>query len=471
MAGGGGTAPTPPTVGQQLSSAINTLSSQGGQLVSAEQSVDPALNQLNINNQLQSNQALSSYYFNQQVPQAEQAYLTNQGTNAEGMAKIINSSATADLTQGMWDRTMGVSQLQSAAQPLVNAGLDKTLTGIAGSQLANTRGSSFTNTNNYVMSQLGTQSPEQMRAEGLGGFGSIASVLGLNSQSSLLGQMQGSAQRALAQPLSSTTQGLQSLANSQLALGGHTTQQEQDLVAQASRAADSARGVFHSSASNANELLNEDQFSQQRLQQREGFATNVSQEVNAENQTAQNFAANTQSAVLANKAQNQSFLQSQEANQNSLANLAQIAQQAKTSNAIGMSQLDEQLSQQNLVNAANTQGNALSQQYNRQALGIQQLQYLAGIGANQAQSVYGTVTGGSVSQNYATGVQGVNAIQANTSPGVMNSLNLFGASQNASNQAFAAQQANYQSGQNASQATTGAAIGAGGAIAGGLIAL
>jgi hypothetical protein len=62
------------------------------------------------------------------------------------------------------------------------------------------------------------------------------------------------------------------LAQSQLALGGTLSPQELNMVDQQTAATFSQNGLFNSNPAAATDLLNRDQYSQQRLAQREGFA-------------------------------------------------------------------------------------------------------------------------------------------------------------------------------------------------------
>lgn len=443
MGGGGGSAPTPPTVGQQLNSAVGAYQSlnswqpagspnqvgqnlngnvpAGNSLLNVEQNLDKSMSSSNSSNITTELGGLSNFYFNNELPQAESSFQTQQSSQNQFTAGQF-SSQLPGMASSIYNSTPGVASLTTAAKQFEGTSLDSVLGGVAQGAAANGRSDTFNNTDAYVQGQVGKTSGTQAA---------------LNY----------SAGGQLMNPTNAATTENVNVAAQQLSLGSSLSQEQMDMAAQTSRAADSARGVFHSDGSAANEVLTTDQYGQQLLQQREAAATQAGAEANSEQNTANTFATN-------------------------VGNLAQTETQNKTANAMNMASLDASITQANQGAATNAENSALSQQTAKQSIGVQSLQYLTGIGAQSSNEAVQTLTTPNQSTGYAAGGNSLSGVSPDVTPGFFNSLNLFGASQNASNQAFAAQQANYQSAQSAQTAQTGAAIGAGASIvAGGLIAL
>lgn len=440
---GGSSQPTPPTVGQQLGSAINTLSSQGGQMVNAEASIDPRMTSINDADTAQQISQLSPVYFNE--------------ANAANDAAAIQLTTTGhEDAQTLYNNNPGpLNQIQSTANRMTSTGVDPTLSGLEQLSASNPLASGVQNTSNYVQGQLGTTSP-------LSALTSMSAAMQIaHPQNATTEQAAASsAQQTALDGTNMVSRATQANAVNQLALGSSLSQQQIDLAAQTSRAADSARGVFHSDGSAANEVLNTDAYGQQLLQQREGNANTVSSELNSEQNTANTMAINTGTLESQNQSVANNMLQTADS-------LAQQEQQQKTGNAISMSGVMQGALQSNISQAVNTQGMGLSNQFNYQNLGVQQLQYLAGIGQQDATAAGNLVTG-----SPAAGVNALTGVTPNTAPSAMNSLNLFGAAQNSSNQAFSANEANAQQQQQQQTAMVGGGIAAGASIAAaGLIAL
>ena len=92
---GGSSTPTPPTVGEQLSGAINTLSSQGGQLATAEGQIDPQMTQINDADTIQQISQLAPQYFSE-AGQAQAQYEGNQSQfSAYNAGQMATSGAAA----------------------------------------------------------------------------------------------------------------------------------------------------------------------------------------------------------------------------------------------------------------------------------------------------------------------------------------------------------------------------------------
>lgn len=503
MGGGGGGAPSAPTVGKQLDTAVGAYQSLnswqpdavpgqpgtsgtgvgypglggeipgGGSLLGVEQNLDRSMSLSNTGNITNEIGGLSNYYFNNQLPAAEQAYQTQQTSQNQFMAGQY-SSMLPGITSSIYNSTPGVQALTGAANQFTNAGVNSTLSGLEGTAQANSRSGTFNNTNNFVQNQLGTTSGTQaaLNDAALGESQSASKQLANNGTNMPSTVQSLSAMYQAVNPNNPLSQALQSSAMQQLSLGSGLTQQQMDMAAQTSRAADSARGVFHSDGSAANEVLATDQYGQQLLQQREGYAGNVANQLNQNQQTAN--AAIGAAAAQAGTNQQIAWQGAQTANTfaTNVGQLAQTEAQNKTSNAVNMANLDASITQNNQQSAIGAQEGALANQFSQQQLGVQQLQYLTGVGSLASNQAVQTLSTNNPSQSYASGGSSLAGVTPDVTPDFFNSLNLFGASQNASNQAFAAQQANYQSQQSQNTALVGAGIGAGASIAaGGLIAL
>lgn len=101
---------------------------------------------------------------------------------------------------------------------------------------------------------------------------------------------------------------LQNSAMYQLSLGGSTTPEEQRDATQAADAGWSARGLINSNPAVAAEVLNRDALSNQRLQQREGFAQNAQQLGLAEDTANRQFGVSVQGANEASTGNFRNFL-------------------------------------------------------------------------------------------------------------------------------------------------------------------
>lgn len=455
---GGSSQPTPPTVGEQLSGAINTLSNQGGQLATAEGKIDPQMTQINDADTIQQISQLTPQYFSE-ASQAQGQYEGNQSQFSAYNAQQLNTSGTVD-TAILNNNNYGIQPLRSAANNFLGTGVDPTLSGLEQFSASNPTAAGVNSTNNFVQGQLGTTSPLQ----GLTSLSAAMQIANPQNQATKIAAASSAQQTAL-DGTNMVSRATQANAVNQLALGSGLSQQQIDLAAQTSRAADSARGVFHSGGSAASEVLNTDQYGQQLLQQREGNANTVASELNSEQGTANTMAINTGTLESQNQSVANNMLQTADS-------LAQQEQQQKTGNAVSMSGLMQGALQSNIGQAVNTQATGLSNQFNYQNAGINQLSTLAGIGEQNSLSGAQLSLTPNPAFGGATQANSLTQIAPNTAPSVMNSLNLFGASQQSSNQAFGAQEANAQQQQQAQTAMVGGGIAAGASIAAaGLIAL
>lgn len=130
----------------------------------------------------------------------------------------------------------------------------------------------------------------------------LGSLFGLQGNQTIQG-INSAAQRGLQ---GSTTGDLQNMAQQQLALGSSLSPQQLRAAQQASRAADSARGLAMGPNSVQNEILMQDQYGQQLLRQRQGFALAANPQIMANSAYLMDTGANYASGRNSNN-----FIQNQ----------------------------------------------------------------------------------------------------------------------------------------------------------------
>ena len=417
----GSSAPAAPNVANELSDSISALNSNSGGLVSAEQSIAPQLSQLSAQNNINTANTLASSYFgstgidNMAEVQGESmgnSYLANQTGQLNSYLNPISSALN--------NSNPYATPLQSVANQYVGAGENPVMSSLTNLQA---------NFGSSINPQLNDLSASSMLGQGAlsGGMASSAVLPGNQGPGSL----------------SAGTQQLVDTTSQQLSLGGNISPEEQDMVSQASRAADSARGIFNSNASASNELLNLDQYSQARLAARESAAGSAQGIANTQ---LQNNVTNQQAALTG---------------ASSIFNTGnQTALQAITSGGA--------LNLQGLAQASSTQQAGLSQQFNYNNSGLNQLAYLASLGQTNSSSALNFINGSTTtgSQMGLGLLSGMNNVQANPNPTVFNSLGLFPAATDSANTAYNGQFASQEQNAQGNNEMMGAGIAAGATIIG-----
>jgi hypothetical protein len=306
-------------------------------------------------------------------------------------------------------------------------------------------------------------------------LGQYQNTLLQNARSDIFNATKGNVLGALGN-LDPLTQQLQTTAQQQLALGGGMSSQMQADVAQQERAAFQARGMLQSTGSIGAEVMGTQQAQQALLQQREQFAGAVSPIVQQEQQqrtanalglTATDIQATQANYGLAGQlaqwagglgqsgAQIQAGLQGQIGSnlQNAIAAQSGLQGQALSAYQTGIGQ------------ASGLQQSILQEQLAQQGLGANIGQYITGAQQNAAMGIIGAPTAAAGLMQQATGMNAYGT----GGPGIFQGLGVFPAT--VQNQAMGynanmyAQAANAQS----QGSATGAMIGAGGAIVGGLV--
>ena len=343
-------------------------------------------------------------------------------SNAYGMGSSLVSGASAGLAG------IGQQQVQGGASAL------SSLSGIGGQQAAAGMAGAG------VLGSLGGQ----MTAEGSSVnpfMSAIAGIMGTNPQSATTQQTNQYVGNQLGQ-LSPDVANNINVTQQQLALGGNISQQEQDMVSQASRSADSARGIFDSNASVSNELLNLDQYSQQRLMARENQANAASSQGMTQ---IQNEAGNamTMSGINQQSLFNMLSGSANVANQGLQTQLSQQEAGANTANA-GVNAMLSGLSGQagttaqgygsllsGLAGASGTGGQVLGAGSSAMGQGLNQLAQLLSLGGSASQNSMNTIqqglyNGPGVGSNLMSGsLSSMYGGTANPTPTLFNSMNLF----------------------------------------------
>jgi len=474
--------PKAPDTGQEYAGAIKAYLANAPALYKEEAQYQPMYNLLNQQQNQANISAYAQQYFSM-LPEAETIADRAQINASATMLQNLRQFGPA-ATQAALSSNPVYGQLQGLANQQLGAGPNQTLQGILGqvqgalpqqvqqfSDLASQTGQDVTGVNQALQGLAQKAGAETSAAD----LARIRDQVVANTRTA---DWQTTGRTIMGQvgQLDPLTQQLKDTASSQLALGGQISQQEAQDVAQQARAAFSARGMMQSNPSVAAEFLNRDVYQQQRLQQREAFASGVSQLADTQ---AQERLANAMGFTQAD-------LQATMANQQAAAqmtqgiaglNQAQIAAQSGLQQAIagnlaqarqtqaGLLQQATGTFQSGMQQAAGLQGSILDELYRQQAAGQAGLQYLGGVGSSYLSGVLGAQD-----QSANLPMVGFNANQYGTggpdlfqSSGVLSLMN-----QNQMAQMNATSQANMVNAQSRG-ASQGAMIGAGASIAGALI--
>src|SRR5215510_1089420 len=480
MGGGAPRVPTPkaPDTAKEYAASLGAYVANAPKLYAEESTYQPLYNQLEQQMNLGNIQAYGQQYLNM-IPQAQQ--VANQAQGAAGQATL----GTMGIVQAGLGRVEAsnpiYNQLQQVAAGQLAAAPNQTLQGILSNiqqqlpgqvqslqDLARQTGQDVTGVNQALQGLYEKAGTETSAAD----LARIRDQVAANTRTA---DWQTTGKTIMSQlgQLDPLTQQLKDTASSQLALGGQISQQEAQDFAQQARAAFSARGMMQSNPSVAAELLNRDVYQQQRLHQRETFASGVSQ---LADQQAQERMANAMGWTQAD-------LQATMANQQAAAqmtqgiaglNQAQIAAQSGLQQAIagnlaqarqtqaGLLQQATGAFQTGMQQAAGLQGSILDELYRQQAAGTSGLQYLGGVGQSYMNSILGTpVQGPNLAQlGYGANVYGTGGPDLFQSSGVLSLMN-----QNQMAQMNATAQANMVNAQSRGNAQ-GAMIGAGASLLG-----
>lgn len=478
-------APQAPDAGQEYNQAIQAYVSNAPALYKEEAAYQPQYNALQQSLMQQNirgytgaiEQAMPGMQraLNQTQQQASQGALTNyQQFAGQTSAAALQASPELRALQGYGQQQLGATQ-----DPVLQSLLGQVQQQTPGqveqmNQLAAQAGRMFQPTNaalQNISGQVGAATQPSVQA-----MQDLARKAGADPRSPIFQQ---TAQHVMGQlgNLDPLTQQLQQTAQEQLALGGNISQQEAQDAAQQARAAFSQRGMLGSSGSISAEVLQRSMYQQQRLGQREQFASGVSGLVQQEQQqrtanamglTQADIGATQANQQLAGQlyqgaagvgqtgAQIQGGLQQQIA-----ANLGQglQLQGGFTQQAIGNLQTGQQM-------AAGLQGSILDQLYRQQQAGATALQNVYGAQQGTLAGVLGAPAGGSqYASQIGMGVPGFGT----GSPSLFQSSGLLSlVNQNKMAQMNATSAANQMNAQSAGSAQ-GATMGAIGSIAGAAI--
>jgi hypothetical protein len=419
-------APAAPNTAQEYAQSQQTYIQNAPQLYQEESQYQPLYNQMNT---AMNTQNLNTYaaLYQSQLPgltqSADQANTQAMASQAQNLSMF-----GPGVTQSMFASNPAFGQLQSAANRQLQQGQtpDQTLSGILSQVQGAIPGQvqAYQNLGSQVgMNTAQTNQQFQALSDKVGADTTAADLTQIRNQvaadprSAIFNQTAGQVMGQLGQVDPLTAQ-LQQQASQQLALGGKLSAQEAQDVDQQSRAAFSARGMLNSGASMGAELLNRDQYSQQRMQQQQQFASGVSaladqqqqeRTTNALGLTATDIAATQNNMQMAGSMTqaisgiNQGNVSLQSGLQGQIAsNLAQSTQQQAA--LIQGAQSAFSAGQQQ---AAGLQGSILDQQYRQQQAGTTNLQYLTGMSqATLSQLLSGQGGGGAASQQIAGMAQG-----------------------------------------------------------------
>jgi hypothetical protein len=482
--GGGPTvqAPQAPDPGQEYQSSINAYTKNAPQLYQEESQYQPLYNQMqqqiqgsNINyyasaleGQLPGAQSALQNTQNMAIQNAMQQYTNNVGSINQ--AVMANNPALQQI-QSIAQQQQGATTPDQTLQGLLNQSQQQTGAGVQQLQGLASQAGQMYNQQNAQLQGL-TDQAGQYTGQGVGDLRGIAGQAAANTRSDIFNQTKGVVMGQLGN-LDPVTQNLSDLAQQQLSLGGQVSQQGLQDADQAARAAYSARGMLNSSGSIASEVLNRDQVQQARLQQREQFGMGVGQMVNAETQartgnalalTQTDINATQQNQALAGQMYQaagqlgQSGTQLQGSLQGQIAsNIGNAAQQqaALAQAAIGTQQAGT-------AQAQSLQGGILDQIYRNQQAASGNQQYLYGAQSGAQGSILGTQAGGA---NLLGSIMGDVPQMGTGSPNLFQGSGLLQlTSQNQMAQMNATASANQMNAQSQGNAK-GAMIGAGAAIA------
>lgn len=386
-----------------------------------------------------------------------------------------------------------LQQLAQYGQAQLGAGQDPVLRGILGqiqqqapgqqqqlTDLAARAGRMFDPTNRTLQAisgQVGAGTGQAVQS-----LQNIAAQAAANQRTPMFQQTAANVMGQLGN-LDPLTQQLSTMAQGELALGGNISAQEAQDVAQQARAAFSARGMMGQSGSIAAEVLQRSMYQQQRLAQRQQFASGVSGLVQQETQQrTANAMGLTQADIAATQANQQLAGQLYQAGagvgqagaqiQGSLqgqiaSNLAQASQQqgALTQQAIQNAQANQQLQ-------AGLQGSILDQLYRQQSAGAGALQSVYGAQQNAIGAIVGAPpSGAQLASQVGMGVPGFGTGSPNLFQG-SGLLSLVNQNRMAQmNATAAANQMNAQSAGAAQGATMGMIGTVGSALIGGVALL
>jgi hypothetical protein len=443
-------------------------------LYAEESQYQPMYNQLQTGMSLSNvNQYMAQAPFNEMTAGGLQGYA--RGSQVQNMQTLGGQAAQAALAAAPYS-----GQIGQFSQAQLGAGFDPTLQGLLGQtqaaipgqvagfqQLSGQLGAGLSPVNNQLsaLSQQAGTDPSGAQAY----LTNLRNQAGADPRSAMFQQLSGNVMGALGTTTPLLGQ-LQNLAQSQVALGSRASPEQINEATQQARAAYSARGLAQSNPAVAAEILNRDQYGQQLLAQREQFGAGI---YGMSAQASQQQVANAMGL-------NQMDIGATQFNQQMASNLglaipglqqAQIQQQAGLQGQIAQNLMagnQQQAALQQYANqaqmggyqqAAGLQQALLGQQQGQQAMGLQGMQYLGGIGQQgmadmlgaQSQS-YQPMMSGALNQPF----QGPQLFQ---SSGL---LNLMAQNQMAGyNQQSQANMVNAQS----KGAASGAMIGAGAGIA------
>jgi hypothetical protein len=484
MGGGAPTvqAPKAPDTAQEYRSSLQTYINQSPQLYKEESTYQPLYNQMQQGIQ-GSNISYYAKAIENELPAAQSAL---QGTQNQAIQNAITQYAnnvggintTVMANNPALQQIQSIAQQQQAAttpdqtlQALLGQSQQQTAAGMQQLQGLSSQAGRMYDPTNRQLQGLSDQAG-QYTGQGVSDLRGIAAQAGADTRSDIFKQTQGEVMGQLGK-LDPVTQQLSDLAQQQLSLGGQVSQQGLQDADQAARAAYSARGMLNSSGSIASEVLNRDQVQQARLQQREQFGMGVGGMVAAETQartanalglTQTDIAATQQNQALAGQmyqaagqlgqagTQLQGGLQGQIA-----ANIGSASQQqgALAQAAIGVGQTGT-AQQQSL------QGGILDQIYRNQQAASGNQQYLYGALSGAQGALLGAQSGGA---NLLSSIMGNVSQMGTGSPNLFQGSGLLQlTSQNQMAQMNANASANQMNAQSKGNAT-GAMIGAGAAIA------
>ena len=421
-------APAAPDTSKEYAESQQTYIKNAPRLYQEESQYQPLYN--TMNQQMNSaNIAAYGQQYQQMLPGLTQSA---DQANTQAIASQVGNMQQfgGQVTQAMMASNPAFGQLQGAANRELAAGQtpDATLSGILNQVQGAIPGQqqAYSNISSQVQGNTAQQNQQFQALSNQAGAQNATDVSALTQirnqvagdpRSEIFNQTAGQVMGQLGQVDPLTAQ-LKQQASQQLALGGKLSSQEAQDVDQASRASFSARGMLNSGASVGAELLNRDQYSQQRRQQQQAFASGVSQIADTQQQervqnatglTGMDIAATQNNMQMAgsmtqaisgiNQANTgiQAGLQGQIA-----ANLAQSTQQQAA-----LTQASQAAFQVGNQQAAATQGSILDQQYRQQQAGTSNLQYLTGMSQATLAQLMGTQGGGSsVAQQIAGMAQG-----------------------------------------------------------------
>ena len=274
-------APAAPDTAKEYAESQQTYIKNAPALYAEESQYQPLYNQMNAQMNVADMNTYSQLY-QQQLPglttAADQA-------NTQAIASQVGNMQQfgSQVTNAMYASNPAFGQLQGAANAELNQAQtpDATLTGIRNQVQSAIPGEqqAYSDISNQVRGNT-----EQVNAQlqGLsnkvgadptaGDLTQIRNQVASDPRSAIFNQTAGQVMGQLGQ-VDPLTQQLKDSASQQLALGGKLSAQEAQDVDQQSMAAFSARGMLNSGASVGAQLLNRDQYSQQRMQQQQQFAT------------------------------------------------------------------------------------------------------------------------------------------------------------------------------------------------------